>query len=1019
MQTLLTRRSLTTLFLALALMMGAVLVSSFSTQAEGVNSAEIFQLKSSRESLSFTLNTPSPFIAKDGTLQIDGLTATTKNPGAPALPSYSTLIALPPNANPIITLNTPSIITTQVDEIAPIKSLSPDLVKDVDQLYAIDQLEDEGNLVSSKDTGIYAQDSSYPAVRYELSEPMMMRDLRVARLTLYPVQYNPVQQTIQSANQMSVDISFEGADLSLVGSSLPAQDLNGMVMNPYFADQWRSETAMINETNGTPTSFPIGVDAYKIEVNRLNTGLYKLSYADLQAAGMPVNTINPNTFEMMHMGQPVSYIFEGNNNASFEPGERILFHNFEFQMPRADRNYIVNNIFWIWADGSASRMNTINTTGGHPAITVVRDTLEFEKDLSFSLGTGAQFDLLENEVDNWYWDQFLATDPNPLAINIDLPDPVASGNATYHVELMGRTEQDGHTTVVTLNGGNSVTGTWNDYTDVNISKNVPQTALQNGPNLIELSAQPVETGTSNGAPVYSSERTYLNRIWVEYSRKLRAVGNELAFSYQGGGAHEFQVSNFTVGNPANIYVLDTTNPLAPARVDIKASDISSNSGSYTYNVGVSHSNSPSYLATTGNNIQSVDAISAYASSDIEPNGNGAKWVAITYGAFMNQTNRLATHRASHSGLSTHIVNVEDVYNQYGYGFERPQAIKEYIAHAMADWSVKPEYVVLIGHATVNPTNRDCIGSFDCSRYKTTQPTYVVTDLIPIDRFLGVVPSDHLFSTVVGNDLLADLAVGRIAADSNTDLKHVVDKTIEYDKSVRSKEAWTEQMLFVADDNDRGGNFCDENNEVVTDFIPSNFETTELCLDNYFTYDSEGEPNNVEEAKAELRNDMINFISVERASILNYRGHGSVYDWAGGVMNDAHSINWLNNSFPTMILSADCLDGNFAWVNSSNSDVQSLSETLLMLDGNRGSAAHWSSSGLGYSYEHTALHTQFYVGLFEQQSSAIGDAVNYAKNQYIANGSGHISEVYAFVLQGDPALGLPQKVNELYLPLLTE
>jgi uncharacterized repeat protein (TIGR01451 family) len=107
--------------------------------------------------------------------------------------------------------------------------------------------------------------------------------------------------------------------------------------------------------------------------------------------------------------------------------------------------------------------------------------------------------------------------------------------------------------------------------------------------------------------------------------------------------------------------------------------------------------------------------------------------------------------------------------------------------------------------------------------------------------------------------------------------------------------------------------------------------------------------------------------------------------------------WQNDQ-PFMVLSADCLDGHFAWPG-----VPSVGEVILKLDG-RGSVAHWGSSGLGLTSEHSVLHKGFYDGMFDVGFTAVGDAVNYAKLVY-ENGNNHHSELYSFNLQGDPAMQL--------------
>ena len=63
------------------------------------------------------------------------------------------------------------------------------------------------------------------------------------------------------------------------------------VSSPVSANQPQSATAL-----GTnfPTTAP---ETYKIEVNQ--DGIYKITYTDLQTAGMNMAAVNPNTIEMI------------------------------------------------------------------------------------------------------------------------------------------------------------------------------------------------------------------------------------------------------------------------------------------------------------------------------------------------------------------------------------------------------------------------------------------------------------------------------------------------------------------------------------------------------------------------------------------------------------------------------------------------------------------------------------------------------------------------------------------------
>jgi hypothetical protein len=58
--------------------------------------------------------------------------------------------------------------------------------------------------------------------------------------------------------------------------------------------------------------------------------------------------------------------------------------------------------------------------------------------------------------------------------------------------------------------------------------------------------------------------------------------------------------------------------------------------------------------------------------------------------------------------------------------------------------------------------------------------------------------------------------------------------------------------------------------------------------------------------------------------------------------------------------------------------------------------------LGYSSEHTVMHTGFYEAIYGGGAGTIGDAVRYSKTRYLERNQ-HDSEAYAFILHGDPGM----------------
>ncbi|MCA9995146.1 MAG: hypothetical protein KDE56_05330, partial [Anaerolineales bacterium] len=316
-----------------------------TTHTESANSQELV----------FTLTTPLVEQA-NGRLSISGLDQTIAEANAPALPYYTTLIALPPQASATVTVTPSDLSHTEAGFVAPMAV--PELANSAALPSGSDMLDSTilaSGIDSSPNPAIYQTNALYPRTLYTVSELMMYRDVRLVRLQLFPVRYNPVSGWLQQSQTLRVAISFEGG---VVPSQLPVADpaldvLKTAVFNPQHLQSWRQLPA--NVAQAPATELPIGVDTFKIEITE--DGLYDISYADLQAAGMNVATINPHTITMLHRGQPVATQLIGDSDNQFEPGEAIRFYGWAFNGTRFEKLYADTNIFWLWAGGTETAVS--------------------------------------------------------------------------------------------------------------------------------------------------------------------------------------------------------------------------------------------------------------------------------------------------------------------------------------------------------------------------------------------------------------------------------------------------------------------------------------------------------------------------------------------------------------------------------------------------------------------------------------------------------------------------------------
>ncbi len=953
-----------------------------------------------------------PFqIDQDGHITVEGLEQVIQEPGSPAVPYYSTFIALPPKASVSVSVTESGISEYQKVEIAPAPQHRLWAEPDPDGILAADpQTVTEPAPSFVKDTAVYNLDAPFPEAGYEVSEPLYLRDLRMVELKLFPLRYNPMRKSLTQAAEMSVQITFTGAvwdNLNLASGFVDTQGeaWHDSILNFDQARGWRSlPQAAESEPQGS--DLPIGINTFKILVDK--DGIYEISADELAAQGMAL-PVDPGTIQMMHGGQPVAFQFiNAAGDGQFDLGDKIRFYGWAFDGSRYEQMYVNDNVFWLWAGGSAATIPIrANEAGSGTVVTTFVDSVtKHDENDNFS-GWAVQW---ENEPALWHTDLINIASGTTQSKTYDMelhdPDPTAAGNSVlveFTTRLSGLTSILPTYSAKTFLNDYAEAGqaNWIGHKNVNVKNFIPGNELK----------QPIDSGYPDNqvrVELLSDSATqasvYLTRITIEYTRFLKSVGDQLIFSSNLAGRHDYHVNGFSSGDAASALVWDITDRRQPEQIRIEAQNIQGSGSDYTFVIGRTHAQGAQFIATTTSNIQAVKNISRYMPISLDPPSGKAQWLAITHSSLRDAADTLATYRKAE--FSTWVVNIEDVVNQVGYGFNTPQAIRNYLIYALGNWTTSPEYVTLFGDATRNPLNQDCPL---CNYWDKDAPTLLVTDFAFVDRWNGMIPTDYTMSLIIGNDLIPDLAIGRMPANTLSEANHMVQKVISYESQREDElEQWQRNFLFVADNADSGGNFCYEN-ELTGNIIPKlSYSQTHLCLPSSSAVDTDA-----------LRLEMGRQINDIGTSVLNYRGHGSPSAWAQSPGSSAlltidDTDFWQNVGRSVVILSADCLDGYFI-----NTHLSSLGETFHRLN-NRGSAAHWSSSGLGFSSEHSVLHSKYYEGVFKYRFKEIGKAVNYSKVQYYQAGQ-YPSELYSFVLLGDPALKVLPKVEigsgKILLPVI--
>jgi hypothetical protein len=328
-------------------------------------------------------------------------------------------------------------------------------------------------------------------------------------------------------------------------------------------------------------------------------------------------------------------------------------------------------------------------------------------------------------------------------------------------------------------------------------------------------------------------------------------------------------------------------------------------------------------------------------------------------------------------MSTALLSVNDVYDEFNFGEPTPFAIRAFLQAATTAWTNKPKYLLLGGNASVDPRNYLGFGFLD----------FVPTRIVPTTELKTA--SDDWFSDL-DNTGLAKIATGRLPARSANDMQTTVAKTLGYVSGQAA--SWNNQALIVADQDDPALSFT-QAAQSVQNLLPQTITPTDVFVTQV----------GVDTARQNL------LAAINNGQVLvNYNGHGSVEIWSGSDLFDDSMASSLSNGdkLPLFVM-MNCLNGFFHDV-----FTESLA-TALMLAPNGGAAAVWASSGLTQPGPQFQMNQTLVKTLFSQPGMALGDAVLAAKA-----GISDQDVRKTFILFGDPLIHLKTPQSSLSMPPVT-
>jgi uncharacterized repeat protein (TIGR01451 family) len=622
-----------------------------------------------------------------------------------------------------------------------------------------------------------------------------------------------------------------------------------------------------------------GDAAIKISVQ--SEGWYQVSKAQLVAAGLDPNS-DARTLQLYAEGIEQPMLILGHQTGALGPNDSIEFYGTGIDTPFSD-----TRVYWL-------------IRGSHPglrinSIPVVNTGLSEQQSFPFTVvlqqRTTYFATLLNGENNDNFFGAAVTSEPADQPLTVAHADPNSSMQISVDVTLQGATDQQGHSVSVFFNGASIGEMDFANLANVTNTFSIDRSLLHDGVNTVTLTALQGDNDVS-----------VVQSIAFHYPHTYEADANWLkATAPAGGTLHITGFSN------QQIHVFDITNPLA---IEQLSGTVRQDSASYGITLGLPQAAGQERTLLVFSDDQTLppSGLALHKPAALATQSNGGQMIIITHPDFKSALTPLVQMHESH-GLSVEVVTIDEVFDAFNYGERSPFAIRAFLQNAASRPFRKPQFLLLVGDASLDPRNYLGLGDFD----------FVPTRIIETAAFKTA--TDDWFTDFKQNGF-ETIATGRLPVRTPADAALVVSKIVNYEKGLAGGGSGNQQALLVADQN-IGADFTTATKFAATD-LPSSLQATEIFADGM-------DPNAVTQQI---------FTALNSGPLLvNYSGHGSVEQWSfADFLDNTSGAALTNGDQLSVYLLMDCLNGFFQDVYST-----SLAESLILAP-NGGAVAVWASSG---------------------------------------------------------------------------
>ncbi|MNR97439.1 hypothetical protein D3C72_286170 [compost metagenome] len=650
-----------------------------------------------------------------------------------------------------------------------------------------------------------------------------------------------------------------------------------------FSYTINQNSSKISQSNKKTASLSNSVlasgDWYRFYVEK--SGVYKISRDFLQQLGLDLKNINPKKIKIYGNGGRMLPLLNstfypsdltenaieiiGENDGAFNNEDYILFYAEGVDTWNTE-SQTFNNLY----DTKSYYYATIQGDDGKRIQEIVQPT----GNSSLNLDTFDDHQYHESDLINiahlgrrWFGESFDINQEQEFEFNFPNFDPSTPVKLAVSAASAAFTPTSFKVSANGQETGNIFFSAINPNSDVEfLLGSLPSSASFSGSENIKIKL----SYNNNGVP---GSKGYLDHIRLTAKRKLLGYGKQFHFQYDLANS-SLGIVNYNISNASGIaQIWDITDLYNVAKIE----NTNQSSFSFKANLGetrkyIAVDASDYYIPLTDNKTKiSNQNLKGTLFKNAQGQFQDIDYVIISPRFLAPQAEKLASFHRTYSNLSTKVITLESIYEEFSSGKQDIAAIRNCIKYIYENASTaekKIKFVNLFGDASYDFKNRIEDNSNIVPIYHSLNSNTSGESSFASDDFFGLMdPTEGNIISYFGG---IDITAGRMLVNDNKQAEEMVNKVIEY-HDAKSYGSWRNNFVLVSDDSDINSDATLQNRQnSLADIIATEkpfLNVNKILLDSY-----------VQEASAggarypKARTDFFNAFE-KGALVFNYLGHG--------------------------------------------------------------------------------------------------------------------------------------------------